>query len=261
VAVSLSATLGTTSMLVADALPPVGYWTTWTIWLAGDAMGVLMTTPVLFALWHWRPRLLGSQTRHTEAAVLLTCTVGAAVLGTETSIGILFPTVIPLVWAAVRFEVLGAATCALLISVLVTLAAIEGGGPFADKSVMATMITLQVYNGSLALIALLLSTAITERNKAQEAVEETCEVLATALTRLSEETGLGKRTLAAIHRATTAAPDADPGLEQAIASALSGNGRSAPVNPGASASVVRVGVIDDRRPRRTAEDPPRRTRA
>ncbi|WP_169720965.1 MASE1 domain-containing protein [Thermocrispum municipale] len=258
-AVALSATLGTSALIAAEAMPAEQFWTTWAIWLTGDLMGVLMVAPALFALWYQRPQVARPQRVRIEAAVLITATVCAAVLGTETSIGILFPTVIPLIWAAVRFQLLGAASCALLTSVLVSLAAIEGNGPFAGKTVLATMIALQVYNGSLALIALLLSTAITERNKAQAAVEETCEVLADALTRLGEKTGLGERTLAAIRRATTA-PEPEAGLEQAIATVLSDDEPTTPVNPADSASVVRVGVIDDRRPRRVAEDPARRTR-
>src|SRR5690606_16134493 len=110
------------ALIAAEAMPAEQFWTTWAIWLTGDLMGVLMVAPALFALWYQRPQVARPQRVRIEAAVLITATVCAAVLGTETSIGILFPTVIPLIWAAVRFQLLGAASCALLTSVLVSLA-------------------------------------------------------------------------------------------------------------------------------------------
>lgn len=198
---TVSATLGSVAMVGFGGVPVADFWPTWTVWWAGDAMGVLIVAPVLFALWQRRPGWPGSPARRTEAAVVLTCTVAITVLGTASPVNVLFPTVIPLVWAAVRFQLIGAAPCALIISVISSLAAAENSGPFAGYEVVRTMIMLQVFNGTIALIALLLAAAISERDQALAAVEETCGVLADAVTKLSDDAGLGERTLAAVRRA------------------------------------------------------------
>jgi len=205
---TISATLGTGALVLADGVPAAEFWPTWSVWWAGDAMGVLIVAPVLLALWNTRPSW-SSPARSTEALVVFACTVGIAVLGVASPVNVLFPAVVPLVWAAVRFQLLGAAPCALLISLIATLAAAENSGPFAGYGLVSTMITLQVFNGTIALIALLLSAAISERNQAQAAVEETCGVLADAVTKLGGETGVGERTLAAVRRATNGTRDAE----------------------------------------------------
>lgn len=202
---TVSATLGTGALMLSDAIPAAQFWPTWSVWWAGDAMGVLIVAPVLFALRTGLPSWAGSPVRWLEAFVVLGATLTITLLGVASPVNVLFPAVIPLVWAAVRFQLLGAAPCALVISLIATLAAAENTGPFAGYSLVSTMITLQVFNGSIALIALLLASAISERNQAQEAVEETCTALAAAVTKLSGETGLGERTLAAVRRATNGA--------------------------------------------------------
>ena len=54
---SLSATVGATTLLLSGAVARADYWATWSVWWAGDAMGVLLVAPFLLT---WRlPR--GSQ--------------------------------------------------------------------------------------------------------------------------------------------------------------------------------------------------------
>lgn len=212
---TISASVGAGSLVLFDALPAAQFWPTWTVWWAGDAMGVLIVAPVLLILHAGRPAWLTSQARWVEAIIVLASTVGITVLGTASPMTLLFPCFLPLVWAAIRLQQYGAAPCALIISLIATLAAATGSGPFAGYELIETMIVLQVFNGSVALVALLLSAAINERNQAQAAVEDTCSVLADAVAKLSGETGLGERTLAAVQRAANGHDTTvEPGVPQ-----------------------------------------------
>lgn len=217
---TVSASVGSGSLVLFDALPATEFWPTWTVWWAGDAMGVLIVAPVLLILKAPRPDWLRSQARWAEAIVVLATSVGITVLGIASPIDVMFPCFVPLVWAAVRLQQFGAAPCALVISVITTAAAATGTGPFTGYDLIQTMIVLHAFNGSVALVALLVSAAINERNQAQAAVEETCSVLSDAVSKLSGETGLGERTLAAVRRAAngheaTAEPEpVEPGVPQ-----------------------------------------------
>ncbi|MFD5748065.1 MASE1 domain-containing protein [Streptomyces sp. NPDC127033] len=46
----ISATIGTGVLVLSDRLPKHGFWPTWTAWWTGDAMGVLLVTPLLLLL-------------------------------------------------------------------------------------------------------------------------------------------------------------------------------------------------------------------
>lgn len=207
---TISATGGTSALLLAEAIPATEFWPTWMVWWAGDAMGVLIVAPVLLLLRSTRPSWLGSQRRWTELLLVLTAAVGVTVLVTDTAVSVMFPAFLPLLWAAMRFQQAGAAPCALITSIVATLSAADRAGPFAGHDLVTTMIILHAFNGSIALVALLLSAALNERNQAQAAIEDTCRVLADAVTRLSSQTGLGDRTLTAVRRAAAGAAVGKP---------------------------------------------------
>ena len=53
----------------------------------------------------------------------------------------------------------------------------RGYGPFAGDDLLTNMITLQLYNGSVALSALPLAVTITERNRARGEINRTADRL------------------------------------------------------------------------------------
>lgn len=56
-------------------------------------------------------------------------------------------------------------------------------GPFADHSLLTNMITLQGFNGSTALTALLLAAVVTERNSTYREIKRLCVQLSEKVTR------------------------------------------------------------------------------
>ncbi|WP_079174992.1 MASE1 domain-containing protein [Streptomyces malaysiense] len=180
----VSATTGSGTLVLTGGLNTDRFWTTWWVWWTGDAMGVLVVTPVLLVLsrarlpWHVKP------SRWAEVLLLLAATACVGVVDTS-STPLLFLGFPLLIWAAFRFRLAGTAPVALAVSVFAIIAAGRGSGPFAEHGVLTDMVTLQAYNGSSALTALLVAAAVSERDKSQREIARACGHLADLVSRLS----------------------------------------------------------------------------
>lgn len=181
----ISSTLGTAVLVLADALPASAFWPTWSVWWTGDAMGVLVVTPLLLAA--RRARLPRGVTpyRWLEAAALLLATAAIMLVATRSAASLLFLVFPFLIWAALRFQLPGAAPCSLIVTVLAIQATAEGVGPFAGHSLLTRMVTLQAFNGSTTLTALLLAAIIAERDHTRRQIEQVCVQLAETVVRLT----------------------------------------------------------------------------
>lgn len=175
----ISSTVGSGVLVLAGALPPDDFWPAWSVWWTGDAMGVLVVTPFLLVLRRARWPADAGPRRWAEAVALLLCTFFVTFLAVGTRSSSLLFLVFPvLIWAAFRFQLAGAAPCALTMSTLAILAATRDAGPFAGHTLFENMVTLQAFNGSAALTALLIAAVITERNQTHEEIKRVCEQLA-----------------------------------------------------------------------------------
>jgi integral membrane sensor domain MASE1 len=167
----VSATIGTGTLALSGALPHGDFWSAWSVWWTGDAMGVLVVTPVLLVAATVRRSWRVPAARWLEVVALFVGTAAISVVVTWSTPYLLFLIFPMLIWAALRFQQLGAAPCNLIVTVTVVLAAGAGRGPFADLELLPTMITLQAFNGSATLTALVLAAVTNERNRAQRSVQ------------------------------------------------------------------------------------------
>src|SRR5262245_33972523 len=178
----VSATIGSLSLLAADAIPARNFWSVWSVWWTGDAMGVLVVAPLLL---FWRTARWPRAVRRrwwVEAFALTASTAIVTFAVTHASVDILFLVFPFIVWAALRFQMGGATICVLIASVLAIRAATLGAGPFGGHDLLVTMITLQAFNGSAALTGLLLAVITKERNTAYENLERAYRRLSDAAT-------------------------------------------------------------------------------
>ncbi|MFI8180025.1 MASE1 domain-containing protein [Actinacidiphila glaucinigra] len=183
----ISATIGSGLLVASEAVPAGAFWSTWSVWWTGDAMGVLVIAPLLLVLRTARlPRGVPAY-RWAEAAALVAGTALVTVVATRSTPGLLFLVSPLLIWAAFRFQLAGAAPCALITSLIAIGAAAAGSGPFAGLDLFAKMATLQAFNGSAALTALLLSATVSEREHTRREIEQVCRRLGEALSRLAPD--------------------------------------------------------------------------
>ncbi|WP_328765121.1 MULTISPECIES: MASE1 domain-containing protein [unclassified Streptomyces] len=179
----LSASIGTGVLVATGDLAPSDFWPVWSAWWAGDAMGVLVVTPLLLVL---RTVRMPHDAYQVAEAVALTAVIGVVALAaTQSPLSLLFLVFPLLIWSAVRFQLAGSAPCVLVLSVVVIWAATKGAGPFAGHTLFEIMVNVQALNGSAALIALILSALVTEQINIREEIERVCEDLAEVVDRLA----------------------------------------------------------------------------
>ncbi|MFW3470388.1 MASE1 domain-containing protein [Streptomyces microflavus] len=165
----ISATIGSVTLMLDDKVPAGRFWLVWSSWWAGDAMGVLVVTPVLLVLSRVRrPRL---SDRWPEACLLAAVVVLAGTFSTRSSLSMIYLVFPVIIWAALRFQLPGSAPCALVVSVLAITAGTDALGPFAGHTLMEVMANLTVLNGCVSLTALLLGAIVAEHQNIRRETE------------------------------------------------------------------------------------------
>ena len=175
---TISATIGSAALVLSSRIALGGFWGAWSVWWAGDAMGILVVAPFLLCVLTWNqvePRL--GLRRLPEALVMLTLLLGASVFALWNTGQLLF-LLPPLVgWIAWRFQLRGAAPAVLLVSTVAAWAASRMVGWFADLSITEEMLTLQLFNATIAFTAFFLSALVSERTQARERLQRAAEDL------------------------------------------------------------------------------------
>ncbi|MEV0638359.1 MASE1 domain-containing protein [Streptomyces sp. NPDC050619] len=179
----ISATAGVGTLVITDEIATHSFWPVWLAWWVGDAMGVLIVTPLLLLL--YGARLPPPLSRWKEASGLALITCGVVPIATHNAAGMMFLVYPLLIWAALRFQLAGSMLCALFTSVMATIAATDGVGPFEELTRVEVMIKLQAFNGTMALTALLLAAVITEQRNTRRSVERACQELVEVLEHLT----------------------------------------------------------------------------
>src|SRR5262249_44447913 len=109
----VSATIGSLALLSAGAIAADHFWSTWSVWWTGDAMGVLVVAPLLLFLRTARwPRNAPTRWWVEAAAVLISAAVVTTAVN-RSSVQLLFLVFPVVIWAAIRFQMGGATVTAL----------------------------------------------------------------------------------------------------------------------------------------------------
>ncbi|WP_369175908.1 MASE1 domain-containing protein [Streptomyces mutabilis] len=206
-AMLISSGAGVGMLALGGKLPAGDVWFVWLAWWVGDAMGVVIVTPLLLLL--YRARRAPPHGRWGEAAVLVVAAGVLVPLATYSRVSMLFLVYPLLIWAALRFQLAGSMPCALFASVMATAAAGDDAGSFGRLTDVEVMVKLQAFNGTMALTALLLSSVISEQLHTRRSVERACQELVEALQHLSAGTPSGP------HRHTEDRAPGAPGEEAA----------------------------------------------
>jgi signal transduction histidine kinase len=165
---AISATIGTSVLVLSGTVPGDDFVPTWAVWWTGDAMGVLLVAPFLLGL---LPRAPGPALTFRTGAELGALLVGIGLVTFalfQNRLRLEYLVFILIMVAAWRFRLRGAAPAALVASGVAIWAAVEGTGPFATETVVQKMITLQVFNVCVALTSFVLASYVTMRERQEE---------------------------------------------------------------------------------------------
>ncbi len=186
IAPMVSASVGATTLLLTHVRAWSGFSSAWQVWWLGDAMGVLIVTPLFFPTRRELTASLKKSTMIEPFALLFgLVTTCLAIFGGRLGLGmkddalafLAFPFVI---WAAIRFRAFGAAIATFLIAVMSVWGTAHGNGPFIKHNPLHDAALLQIFIAVTAITGLVLGAVITERAEAEEA-SDTKDKLLSAL--------------------------------------------------------------------------------
>ena len=178
---AVSATVGAGVLFLTGVNAWSGFASAWLMWWLGDAMGVLIVTPLVLTFTGLTS--IREERRLVELACLLLGAVGSALVIFDPRLGLMradmfafgvFPFVL---WGAIRFEAAGAAIVSFLISAIAVWGTAHGFGPFIKGDALQNATLLQSFLGVTAVSGMVLAAVIAERaqlirkQSAQEALE------------------------------------------------------------------------------------------
>jgi PAS domain S-box-containing protein len=178
-ATTISATNGVTVLTLADATEDP-YGTAWVLWWFGDAIGVLMVAPVILVLYASRYiRPTPWQLVEGLAVLASVAAVSAIVFlgGAWRYPYLIFPL---LLWAALRFRQVGAASAAFLVGAIGTWGAVDGSIPFGGDTATERVQLAQALFAVVVVSLLVLAATLAEREAGRDALAQTAARLSEA---------------------------------------------------------------------------------
>ena len=166
---TVSATIGVAVLALSGDAGGIPYWTTWTTWFSGDAIGIVLITPLMLT-WAAGSPLRVSWRDVIEASALAILLIACAVALWQAPVSYVYA-IFPLtIWAALRFGPRGATTAAFVVSAVAVAYTVSGIGPFATSTAVNNFFILQTFIGVVALTNLIISAVIAERRTAESAL-------------------------------------------------------------------------------------------
>jgi len=174
VSTTVSATVGVTSLSLGGFADWPMYGPIWRTWWLGDVVGAVIVTPLVL-LWRENPRLNWTREQVVELALLFlglfftAWTVFGGRFHAEVKNYPLEYLCVPfLVWAAFRFGGREAASALFMLSGIAIGGTLQGFGPFVTKTQNESLLILQLFLATLAVMGLVLAVAALERKRMAE---------------------------------------------------------------------------------------------
>lgn len=190
----VTATVGVGSLLLGGSIAASQVNATWNSWWIGDALGILIFTPLLLK-WLSKPIFQRTRKQYMEmaAAVFATAVVSYIIFWapqTEYS----YYLFVPLTWAALRTGQRGMTLSLVVAACIAVLGTAMGHGPYAGNGLWY----LEIFLGTITGIFLVFSTTVEERRNVLEALKQHTEELEQALVTISSEDEAKKEFLAVL---------------------------------------------------------------
>jgi len=167
----VSSTIGSSSLCLGGFAVWSNYLNIWWTWFLGDAAGIFVFAPLL---WVWIKYPFPSVTRANllEIGLLLTCLFVIGLVLLTGQYPIVFTLIPPMVWASFRLKHHGATGIILLTSAIAIWGTTHGAAPFQGRSLNESLLLLQFFIGITTMLSLILASTVSEREDAQQLLEE-----------------------------------------------------------------------------------------
>jgi PAS domain S-box-containing protein len=165
----VAATVGVTVLTVFGGAPAIPYGTAWLAWWTGDAIGILLVTPLILT-WVTGPRLRIAARDAAEAGALSIVLVVFTVVLFQAPFSYVYAIFPVTMWAALRFGPRAAATASFVVTALAIWYTVGGVGPFATSTAAHNLFQLQTFISLLAITTMILAGVIAERRTAEAAI-------------------------------------------------------------------------------------------
>jgi PAS domain S-box-containing protein len=166
---TIGATIGVASLVLGGIVAPARFGHAWSGWWTGDLLGNLVVAPLVLT-WAHRRRARPRPAAMVEGALLGAFLVASAAILFQqrpeavNANPILLPYVLflPLLWAALRFGVRGAATGMFLVAFAAVWGTCTGHGDFVRISTTDSLFAVHVFLIAASLASLFLGAAVCE---------------------------------------------------------------------------------------------------
>jgi two-component system, cell cycle sensor histidine kinase and response regulator CckA len=165
----VSAAIGVTILSLSGGAAGTPLGTIWLAWFLGDAIGILLVTPLILT-WAAGAGLRLSARDTIEASVLVAVLVAFTAALFQTPFSYVYAIFPATIWAALRFGPRGASTASFIVSALAIGYTVRGVGPFATSTAVNNLFELDTFIGLLALTTLILAAVIAERRTAESSL-------------------------------------------------------------------------------------------
>ena len=164
----ISATIGVTALALGGFASWTAFGQVWMTWWLGDVAGAITITP-LVVLWYTTPLITWDRPKRLEAAALFTVVfaVGAMVFAGPilSNYPLAFLCLPTLAWAAFRFSQREVATAVVMLSLMATAATELGVGPFVMATRNESLLVVQAFMGTIALLTLPMAALVAEQSR------------------------------------------------------------------------------------------------
>ena len=170
----ISSTIGNISLCIGGEAQWANFGSLWLTWLLGDGFGALIVAPFLLA-WGTNQKWRTSPRTVIEAAILLATLFLVSLVsfagwmpGPDKRYPIAHLTMPFLVWAALRLDQRIVTSATLLLSAVAVWGTAHGYGSFVRGGPNESLLLLQIFIGSAALLTYVLYAVMCERKTAQK---------------------------------------------------------------------------------------------
>jgi PAS domain S-box-containing protein len=200
--VGLAPMVGATVIATTDAiLARHAFTTAWPLVWLGDGTGLLVSTPLaLVAVQTWREKAKIPTPRIIEASILALLLLGVGALSFMGYLPSAYMTMPPLLWAAVRFQLRGAAAALALITAITAIFTVTGEGEFTGQPELLRekIVMLQTFLGISAVSALIAATLSLQHQQTLTTLKIVNAGLETRVTERTAELRKSERQLSAV---------------------------------------------------------------